>query len=103
MEKRNPTYDLDTFKAVFSSHERLHITGSALHGAIALGFGRKEMAATIHAMKKQHFVKSITTHADHRLWQDVYHVPTEDVVVYIKFMADKITEFRLLSFKEKQS
>lgn len=33
----------------------------------------------------------------------VYHVPVpdEDMVLYVKFQADVITEFRVMSFKEK--
>ena len=47
------------------------------------------------------FVKSMTTYADHRVWQDVYHVPSGDMVLYVKFQADVLTEFRVMSFKEQ--
>ncbi len=47
------------------------------------------------------FVKSMTTLADHRTWQDVYHVPADDLVLYVKFQADVVTEFRVMSFKER--
>ena len=47
------------------------------------------------------FVKSMTTFADHRVWQDVYHVPAEALVLYVKFQADVVTEFRVMAFKEK--
>jgi motility quorum-sensing regulator/GCU-specific mRNA interferase toxin len=47
------------------------------------------------------FMKSMTTYADHRVWQDVYHVPAEGMVLYVKFQADVVTEFRVMSFKEK--
>jgi motility quorum-sensing regulator/GCU-specific mRNA interferase toxin len=43
----------------------------------------------------------MTAHVDHRLWQDVYHVPSPAGVLYVKFTADVITGFLLLSFKEK--
>lgn len=46
------------------------------------------------------FVKSMTTYADHRLWQDVYHVPTRGLLLYVKFQADVLTEFTVVSFKE---
>jgi motility quorum-sensing regulator/GCU-specific mRNA interferase toxin len=52
-------------------------------------------------MRPTHFFKSMTSHADHRVWQDVYHVPSEMGTLYIKFTADAITCFLLLSFKEK--
>ena len=100
-EKRQPTYDLAAFKAAFSRMERLAVTGTALRSATALGFGRAEIVATIQTMQREHFYKSMTAYADHRLWQDVYHVPSAVGVLYVKFAADVLTEFLLLSFKEK--
>jgi motility quorum-sensing regulator/GCU-specific mRNA interferase toxin len=100
-EKRKPTYDLEAFKTVFASVERLTVTGTALRSAAALGFGRAEIVAIIQTMKRAHFYKSMTASADPRLWQDVYHVPSQTGVLYVKFTADAVTEFLLLSFKEK--
>jgi len=102
-EKRQPTYDLEAFKAAFSSVERLAVTGTALRSAAALGFGRTEIVETIQTMKREYFYKSMTAYADHRLWQDVYHVPSSVGVLYVKFTADVLTKFLLLSFKEKEN
>ncbi len=102
-EKRQLTYDLEAFKAAFSSVERLAVTGTALRSAAALGFGRTEIVATIQTMKREHFYKSMTAYADHRLWQDVYHVPSSVGVLYVKFTTDVVTEFLSLSFKEKEN
>jgi len=101
MEKRKPTYDLEVFKATFASVEKLAVTGKALRSAAALGFGRAEIVKTIQTMQRRHFYKSMTAHADKRLWQDVYHVPSPIGMLYVKFTADAVTEFLLLSFKEK--
>ena len=100
-KKRKPTYDLEAFKAAFSEEDRVHATGTALKSAAGLGFGRAEIVATIQTMQREHFYKSMTSFADHRLWQDVYHVPSPLGVLYVKFTADVVTEFLLLSFKEK--
>ncbi len=100
-EKRKPTYDLNAFKATFGRAERLAVTGSALRSAAALGCGRAEIVDIIQTMQRSHFYKSMTSYADSRLWQDVYHVPSLVGVLYVKFTADVITEFLLLSFKEK--
>ncbi len=43
----------------------------------------------------------MTTYADHRSWQDVYHVPVSGMVIYLKLQADVVTEFTVVSFKEK--
>jgi motility quorum-sensing regulator / GCU-specific mRNA interferase toxin len=100
-EKRKPTYDLDAFKATFSTAEKLAVTGTALRHAAALGFGRSDILDTIQAMERSHFYKSMTAYADSRLWQDVYHVPFRRRLLYVKFTADAVTDFLLLSFKEK--
>ena len=47
------------------------------------------------------FYKSMTTLADYGTWQDVYHVPADGLVLYVKFQADVVTEFRVMSFKER--
>jgi motility quorum-sensing regulator/GCU-specific mRNA interferase toxin len=101
-EKRQPTYDLKAFKAAFSRVEKLAVTGTALRSAAALGFGRAEIVETVQTMQREHFYKSMTSYADHRLWQDVYHVPSAVGVLYVKFTADVVTKFLLLSFKEKE-
>jgi motility quorum-sensing regulator/GCU-specific mRNA interferase toxin len=102
-EKRKATYDLDAFKAAFNSVGRLAVAGRALRSAAALGFGRAEIVEIIQTMQREHFYKSMTAFADHRLWQDVYHVPSPAGMLYVKFTADAVTEFLLLSFKEKDN
>jgi motility quorum-sensing regulator / GCU-specific mRNA interferase toxin len=100
-EKRKPTYDLLAFKAAFNNVDKLNVTGTAVRSAAALGFGRTEIVATIQNMHRAHFYKSMTSYGDHRIWQDVYHVPSEVGTLYVKFTADAVTEFLLLSFKGK--
>jgi motility quorum-sensing regulator / GCU-specific mRNA interferase toxin len=101
MEKRRPSHDLAAIKRVLGSVERLAITGAALRDAQALGFTRHGVALTIRLVDRAMFVKSMTTYADHREWQDVCRVPVEGLVPYVKFQADAVTEFRLVSFKER--
>ncbi len=101
MEKRRPTYDLEAIKAALGTVETLAMTSSALHDAIALGFDRAGVVETIGGIERQMFYKSMTTFADHRVWQDVCHVPARGMGLYIKFQADIVTEFTVMSFKEK--
>lgn len=100
-EKRRPTYDIEAIKASFSTAEKLKVTSSALKGAASLGFGSSEIVATIQTIGRGHFYKSMTSIADPRVWQDVYYVPSEQGDLYVKFTANAVTEFLLLSFKEK--
>jgi len=52
-------------------------------------------------MAPRHFVKSMTSHTNHRQWQDVHHVSHDGLLLYLKFTDAVVTEFVLLSFKEK--
>ena len=101
--KRRPTYDLNAIKAAFATAKGLKATGSVVRNAAALGFGRAEIIETIQSIQRTHFHKSMTSDADHRLWQDVYDVPSKAGRLYVKFTADAVTEFLLLSFKEKHN
>jgi motility quorum-sensing regulator/GCU-specific mRNA interferase toxin len=92
---------LIAFKAAFDDVDKLNLTGTAVRTAAALGYGRAEIVATIQTLHRTHFYKSMTSYEDHRIWQDVYHVPSEAGRLYVKFTADVVTEFLLLSFKGK--
>lgn len=85
MEKRRPAYDLDAVKSVIGSVETLAITTSALRDAIALGFDRPAIVEVLQGIERRMFVKSMTTIADHRVWQDVYNVPRDGLLLYVKF------------------
>ena len=103
MEKRKPTYDLDAFKAASRSVEQLRVTTTAVRTATALGFDRADIVATIQSMRRSQFYKSMTAYGDHRIWQDVYHVSSPAGTLYVKFTADALAEFLLLSFKGKDN
>ena len=97
MEKRKPHHDLEKFK---SSNYR--VTGTALRTAFQIGYLKEDIYRVVATMKREQFYKSMTAYHDHTSWQDVYHVPFSDYLLYIKFTAEQeISEFRLLSFKEK--
>ncbi len=101
MEKLRPTYDLAAVKAILGTVETLAITTSAFRDALGLGFDRAGIAEVVRGMNTKMFFKSMTTIRDHRVWQDVYHVPARDLVLYVKFQADVVTEFTVMAFKEK--
>ena len=86
---------------MFAGTAGLAITTSAFRDALALGFDRAGVVAVIQSMNRRMFVKAMTTFADRRVWQDVYHVPADELVLYVKFQADVVTEFRVMAFKEK--
>ena len=95
MEKFTPTYNLDEFK-----NSDYVVTRTADKSARALGFFDEDIKKVISTMERKHFYKSMTSYANHKIWQDVYHVPCGDLILYIKFTQNIISEFTLLSFKE---
>jgi motility quorum-sensing regulator / GCU-specific mRNA interferase toxin len=51
------------------------------------------------ALTSTRFYKSMTTHADHQIWQDVYHTETvSGSPVYLKLTV--INDLLIVSFKE---
>lgn len=103
MEKRKPTFDLASFREAAKSPKRFYVTGTAIRTAASLGFDRMGMVELIQTMETKHFYKSMTANRDSKSWQDVYHVPSSVGVLYIKFTSGTVTEFTLLSFKEKNN
>jgi len=101
MEKRKPTHDLAAIKSAFRQPESLEATRTAIRDAAFLGFDRQGMVDVIRSIERVHFVKSMTSHQDHRIWQAVYHAPSSAGVLYVKFTAGIVTEFLLPSFKER--
>ncbi len=77
------------------------MTTSAIAGAAALGLDDPGVVAVIQSMSRAHFYKLMTACTDHKSWQDVYHVPWDGKVIYLKFTADRLAEFRILSLKER--
>lgn len=68
---------------------------------MALGYSVSDVVTLVNRLERKHFFKSMTGFHDHRQWHDVYHLPDEGSVLYVKFTDMVVTEFILLSFKEK--
>lgn len=77
---------------------QVRTTRTAREGAVALGFDFDGMLAVVLALMPGDFYKSMTTHADHRVWQDVYRPNTPAGEVYLKLTV--IDDVLIVSFKE---
>ena len=77
---------------------RVRSTTSALVGGAALGFDFDAMVQIVLALVPADFYKSMTTHADHKIWQDVYHHSTVGGDVYLKLTI--IDDVLIVSFKD---
>ena len=97
MEKRTPHYPLSGVQALIQEG-RVCSTVSALAGGAALGFDFDGILEVIKALTSVDFYKSMTTHSDHRVWQDVYRPTTPAGEVYVKLTV--VAEVLIVSFKE---
>lgn len=97
MEKGSPHCKLSVVKALVEAG-RVRTTHSARLGAVELGLSLVDMLAVVKALTPVDFHKSMTTHADHTVWQDVYRPRTSWGDVYLKLTV--IDDVLIVSFKE---
>jgi motility quorum-sensing regulator/GCU-specific mRNA interferase toxin len=97
MEKRSPHCKLSVIKTMIQSG-KVRITLSALAGGAALGFDADGIIDVVMALTPNDFYKSMTTHSDHRIWQDVYRPATSAGDAYLKLTV--LDEVLVVSFKE---
>lgn len=97
MEKRTPHCKLPMLKALIEAG-KVRATFSALSGGAALGLDFDGMLEIVRALAPKDFYKSMTTHADHKIWQDVYRPVTPVGEVYLKLTV--VDDVLIVSFKE---
>ncbi|MBV6752566.1 MULTISPECIES: type II toxin-antitoxin system MqsR family toxin [Pseudomonas] len=97
MEKRIPHCKLSIVKALVEAGQ-VRTTHTARAGANELGLELSDMLAVVTALTATDFYKSMTTHADHMIWQDVYRPSTQVGDVYLKLTV--IDDVLIVSFKE---
>lgn len=97
MEKRKAHCNLVTVRQLISAG-KVRSTQSALVGAAALGVDFSGIVEVVMSLTTADFYKSMTTHADHSIWQDVYRPSTAVGDIYLKLTV--INDVLIVSFKE---
>ncbi|GHU29448.1 hypothetical protein AGMMS50256_14340 [Betaproteobacteria bacterium] len=97
MEKSTPHYKLPIVKSLLEKG-RVRTTHAARSGANALGLDLAGILAVVAALTSADFYKSMTTHTDHTIWQDVYRPSTNVGDVYLKLTV--VDDVLIVSFKE---
>lgn len=97
MEKNTPHYQLAVIK-MFIEAGKVRMTASAVAGGELMGLDRTAIVDIVATLKPAVFYKSMTTHADHKIWQDVYQPSTPVGYVYLKLTV--IDDVLIVSFKE---
>jgi motility quorum-sensing regulator/GCU-specific mRNA interferase toxin len=98
MEKHTPHYTLTDILSQMTTVQEMNLTVSALTGIRACGMAQLDALAVVRGLHRKNFYKSMTTHADHRVWQDVYHGHWNGIALYIKIQ--RAGEYFVVSFKE---
>ena len=98
MEKGTPHCKLRMVKSLIETG-KVRATASAYRDARELGiYDLSGMCKVVLALTPSNFYKSMTTHTDHRIWQDVYRSTTSGRDVYLKLTV--IDDVLIVSFKE---
>ncbi len=101
MEKKKAHYSLSEIQRVVEARGVNAFTATALTGAAALGLSNAQAVAVVLELKQKNLYKSMTTHKDHTIWQDVYHATLQTgLVAYIKVTLRENGTV-VIQFKEK--
>jgi len=100
MEKRLPHYPLAVLQSRIAEQGLVVFTATALFNAAAMGLSEEQTLLVLASLSRAMFYKSMTTHNDNSVWQDVYHAPTPNGrVAYIKLTMQQGAV--VIQFKEK--
>lgn len=99
MEKRTPHRKLSVVKDLVQAG-KVRTTATAINGARELGIASvSEMCDIVMSLTTKNFYKSMTTHADHQIWQDVYRFgDPRGFDIYLKLIV--VDDVLIVSFKE---
>jgi motility quorum-sensing regulator/GCU-specific mRNA interferase toxin len=97
LEKFSPHSKLHKVKALVVAG-KVRATYSAILGAAKIGLSFHDMVDVVLGLTARDFYKSMTTNADHKVWQDVYRPNTNVGKIYLKLTV--IDDVLIVSFKE---
>ncbi len=100
MEKLKQHYALADIQTAFADPASLNRSFVSKQGADDLGMDDSGVVAVIQALTLADFEKSMTSMADHKVWQDVYKPKVGGRTLYVKFTRDAKAALFLISFKE---
>ena len=101
MEKKTHHYTLQCIQADVLRLGAVAFTKSALDGGRTMGLTLAQMQRVIASLERRALYKSMSTHADHRVWQDVYHAQDYSLAIYLKVTYRPSGGPPVIAFKEK--
>ena len=101
MEKSTAHYKLDAIKAAIAAAGVSLFTRTAVTGYTNMGLSDAQAVEVVLGLQRTMLFKSMTTYADHTIWQDVYHAPCSNgKTAYIKITL-RSNGAVVIQFKEK--
>lgn len=101
MEKRRPHYPLALVQQLAADPSLTRFTRTALDCAAELDFDTAMMRKVIMKLCRDDFYKSMTTHADASVWQDVYRPTAGSSQLYVKLTVLAAENLLVVSFKRR--
>lgn len=100
MDKKQAHYPLKQIKEAVSSRGLSAFTLTAQNGIAAMNLSPDEAMHVVLGLQRSMLYKSMTTYANHQVWQDVYHAPCPNgKTAYIKVTLQDGAV--VIQFKEK--
>ena len=102
MEKSKPHYLLPEIQTEVILRGASAFTRTALSNGRAMGLTVAQMLDVIRNLGRSNFYKSMATHFDHAVWQDVYHAKTPvGKITYVKVTGMNDRSPPVIQFKEQ--
>ncbi len=98
MEKRTAHYTLSAIQQILRERGVDCFTRSAQCGMREMQLSPEQAIAALLVLEARHLIKSMTTYADARVWQDVYRATTPCGDAYVKFTMRDVGSV-VISFK----
>lgn len=102
MDKKRCHYDLKAIKEKIVDPASRILTTTARDTAITLGFTDDDIVSCIIQMTNGDFYKSMTTVANHAIWQDVYKPTYKNHHLYVKVQLNESQSAVVISFKQDE-
>lgn len=100
MEKRTPHYNLNDVKIIVLDRGMDTFASTAKNNARLMGLDGQAALDVVLGLQRGMLFKSMTTHTNSQVWQDVYHAPCPNgQIAYIKVTIQ--AGATVIQFKEK--
>jgi len=103
MDKNTPHYDLAVIKADVRRLGWRAFTHSARRTGSDMELTLADMQEVVFMLQRNMLYKSMTTYDNQRIWQDVYHINSHGLEIYINVSYHYDRRPPVISFKENNS